>query len=257
MERQRIGYGKRGFIIIALALLCLTATRLPAAQSIQMERRGALRVTKTSSTQFPYLAITPAGFRESRQRWPVIVFLHGGDQSGRDVNLLKLNGPPRTALANPDFPFVVIAPQLATGKIWEADAVASFVKQVVPRYRGDVTRVYLTGLSTGGYGVWSAAMKYPERFAAAVPVAGGGDTVLLKHAEGAYLDSLRLLSVWAFHGGNDEVIEPSESQRMVSELNRLGAGDAQVTVFPGAPHDIWNQVFDDPSLYDWLLQKHR
>lgn len=256
MRTQKVGFHPQGIIAFILVLFSFQMTA-SGATSAQVQHQGAVRVRKTFSAQYPYLAITPAGFRESKERWPIIIFLHGGDQSGRDANLLKVNGPPKAALANPDFPFVVVAPHLAPGKIWEADAVAAFTKQMLRRFRGDPTRVYLTGLSTGGYGVWSAALKYPELFAAAVPVAGGGDTVLLKHAEGDYLNNVRTLSVWAFHGGNDNVIDPYESQRLVNELANLGATDARATIYPGAPHDIWNQVFDDPALYTWLLQKQR
>lgn len=228
----------------------------PAADDQPGQRKGVARVTFVTAARLPYLAITPAGFR-NQSRWPLILFLHGSEQRGNDLNLLKLNGPPRYALNNPGFPFVVVAPQLPLGKIWDGDAVAAMVRQLVARFRIDATRVYLTGLSTGGYGVWSAALRHPDRFAAVVPVSGGGNTVIPKHAEGAQLEALRSLPVWAFHGGSDTIVDPNESQRMVNELQRIGAGDVHLTVFPGAPHDIWNQVFDDPSLYGWLLEHQR
>jgi predicted peptidase len=227
-----------------------------AADEQAAERKGVGRVTVVTSARLPYLAITPAGFR-TQSRWPLILFLHGSEQRGNDLNLLKLNGAPKYALNSPGFPFVVVAPQLPLGKIWDGDAVSGLVKQLIARFRIDATRVYLTGLSTGGYGVWSAAMKHPDRFAAVVPVSGGGNTVIPKHAEGAQLSALRSLGVWAFHGGSDSLVDPGESQRMVAELQRIGAADVRVTVFPGAPHDIWSRVYDDPALYTWLLQHQR
>jgi len=255
MEGSNPGRARASFITACLLGILITSTH--AAEPHQSERQGVLRVRQLTAAQFPYLAITPAEYQRSGQLWPLIVFLHGSEQRGRDVNLLKVNGPPKYALDNPEFPFVVVAPQLAPGKLWEPDAVAALVKQVMSRFRVDRSRVYLTGISTGGYGTWATGLKHPERFAAIVPVAGGGDTVLLKHAEGAYLEAVRSLAVWAFHGGSDSIVSPNESQRMVAELQRLGAGNTRVTVFSGAPHDIWDRVYNDPALYAWLLQQQR
>jgi predicted peptidase len=235
-------------------LLSVPPTR--GADEQPAERKGVGRVTVVTSARLPYLAIVPVGFR-NQSRWPLILFLHGSEQRGTDLNLLKLNGPPKYALNNPGFAFVVVAPQLPLGKVWNGDAVAGLVKQLIARFRIDPARVYLTGLSTGGYGVWSAAMEHPERFAAIAPVAGGGNTVIPKHAEGAQLAALQSLGVWAFHGGSDSIVDPNESQRMVAELQRIGAGDVRLTIFPGAPHDIWSRVYDDPALYGWLLAHHR
>ena len=125
------------------------------------------------------------------------------------------------------------------------------------RFRADPARVYLTGISMGGYGTWDAGIAKPEQFAAIVPVSGGGDTLILKHAEGAKLEALRGLAIWAFHGGSDGSVDPYESQRMADEFRAIGARDVNVTVFPGAPHDIWDSVYGDPALYDWLLQHNR
>ena len=250
-------FTKRALNVFRIGVLLAIAPLVArAADDAPAERKGVSRITVVSSARLPYLAITPAGFR-TQSRWPLILFLHGSEQRGNDLGLLELNGPPKYALSNPGFPFVVVAPQLPLGKLWNPDAVAGLVKQLIPRFRIDASRVYLTGLSTGGYGVWSTALKYPERFAAVAPVAGGGDTVILKHAEGAELEALRSLGVWAFHGGSDSLVDPSESQRMVEELQRIGAGDVRITVYPGAPHDIWQQVYSSQALYDWFLQHQR
>lgn len=237
-------------------LLVLVAFAARAAEAEPVERRGASRVSAAVSARLPYLAVTPANFR-SQARWPLIIFLHGSDQRGNDLNVLKAAGPVKHALSDASFPFVVVAPQLAPGKIWNGEIVARFAQQVISRFRVDPRRIYLTGLSTGGYGAWDAAMAHPERWAAVVPVAGGGSTVIPKHAEGDQLNALRSLGVWAFHGGSDSVVDPSESQRMVSELQRVGASDVRLTIFPGASHDVWSQVYDDPAVYAWLLQHQR
>jgi len=246
------------FPIVAAAFVCqFTLVETFGAGSPQLERRGVALTRVVTAARLPYLVIIPANFQDRTVRWPLIVFLHGGDQSGTDLNLVKANGPPKYALSNPDFPFVVVAPQLPIGKLWEPAAVIGVIKQVIPRFRIDAGQVYLTGLSTGGYGTWKTALQYPERFAAVAPVAGGGSTEILKHADGVQLQALRSLPVWAFHGGSDGLIAPNESQRMVSEFQSIGNPAVRITVFPGAPHDIWSQVYDDPAFYDWLLQHRR
>lgn len=246
------------FHVILTGLACqLALPRTIAAEPQQMERKGVAFARVTSAARYPYLAITPANFQDRTLRWPLIVFLHGGDQSGSDLNLVKANGPPRYALSHSDFPFVVVAPQLPAGQLWEPAGVIGVVKQAIARFRIDAGQVYLTGLSTGGYGTWKTALQYPERFAAVAPVAGGGSTEILKHAEGARLQALQTLPVWAFHGGSDGMIAPSESQRMVAEFQAIGNPNARVTIFPGAPHDIWANVYDDPAFYNWLLQFRR
>ena len=253
----RIAHHKTINRMFAVALAWQAAFCAFAAEPQQMERRGVAFTRVTTAARYPYLVITPANFWDRTQRWPLIVFLHGGDQSGADLNLVKANGPPRYALSNPDFPFVVVAPQLRVGKLWEPAAVLGVVRQAIQRFRVDAGRVYLTGLSTGGYGTWKTALQYPERFAAVAPVAGGASTEILKHAEGLHLQALRSLPVWAFHGGSDGLISPDESQRMISELQAIGNSAARVTIFPGAPHDIWSRAYDDPAFYDWLLQHQR
>lgn len=244
-------------VCLAAIFLVTGAQSLEAAKQRSVEQTGVIRARAVTQAQHRYLAITPTNFLDRSIRHPLIIFLHGGDQSGSDLNLLKLNGPPKYALANPDFPFVVVAPQPQPGKVWEPAAVAAMVKHAVSRFRADPNRVYLTGLSTGGYGTWKAALQYPEKFAAVVPVAGGASTEVLKHAEGEHLQALRSLPIWAFHGGSDSVVSADESQRMVAEFRDIGNSGARVTIFSGAPHDIWDRVYNDESLYNWLLTQSR
>ena len=145
-------------LVIATLLLAVFAGLAKAADDSPAERRGVSIVRVTTAVRLPYLAITPVGFRQ-QSRWPLIVSLHGSDQSGNDLNRVKENGVPRYALNHPGFPFVVVAPLLPVGRIWEADAVATIVRQATRRFRIDPARVYLTGLSTGGYGTWSTALE--------------------------------------------------------------------------------------------------
>jgi predicted peptidase len=121
------------------------------------------------------------------------------------------------------------------------------VDEMTEKYKVDPERIYLTGLSMGGYGTWSIGCSYPGRFAAIVPICGGGIPIRA--------GNLKSVPVWAFHGAKDPVVPLSQSQQMTDAVNRAG-GSAQLTVYPEAEHDSWTQTYNNPQLYDWLLS-HR
>jgi predicted peptidase len=119
---------------------------------------------------------------------------------------------------------------------------------VIAQYAVDEERVYVTGLSMGGFGTWSLAQAHPERFAAIAPICGGGNPELA--------GNLRHVPVWAFHGAKDNVVPLSASQEMVDALKAIGA-DVKFTIYPEAYHDAWTETYENPQLYEWLLQHKR
>jgi predicted peptidase len=127
-------------------------------------------------------------------------------------------------------------------------AVESLILKIIKNYRIDKTRVYVTGLSMGGYGTWALAARRPELFAAAVPICGGGDP--------ATVNVLKNLPIWVFHGGLDKVVLPEESEKMVRALEKAG-GKVRYTLYPEAYHDSWTETYDNPALYDWMLSKRK
>jgi predicted peptidase len=108
----------------------------------------------------------------------------------------------------------------------------------------DVNRIYLTGLSMGGYGSWTLAAAHPERFAAMAPICGGGDPADAK--------KLKDIPTWVFHGAKDEVVPPKASEDMVEAIKTEG-GDIRYTLYPEANHDSWSETYDNPELYTWFL----
>jgi predicted peptidase len=149
-----------------------------------------------------------------------------------------------------DFPFITVSPQCPYDFCWlmEAHTLNALLDEVAARYAVDADRIYLTGLSMGGYGAWHLGSQYPERFAAVVPIAGGGvpqDVCTLKD-----------VPVWAFHGELDDVVPVSESEEMVDALKACG-GDVRFTLYPGVYHDSWTQTYSNPELYEWLLTHTR
>jgi predicted peptidase len=121
----------------------------------------------------------------------------------------------------------------------------------------DTRRIYLTGLSMGGYGTWDLGLSHPERFAAIMPICGGGELLKILLAEGERKQALKTLGVWAFHGGKDPIVPLDESQRMVALLKKVGVQDVKLTVYPEAGHDSWTETYNNPEVYEWLLQHQR
>lgn len=194
-----------------------------------------------------YLIYLPKTYRRSPEKWPLMFFLHGAGERGDDLSKVKVHGPPKLAEAGKQFPFILVAPQCAEGKKWSVRALNKLLKTIVAKYRVDEKRIYLTGLSMGGFGTWKLAIKYPHRFAAIAPICGWGDpqkVVVLKN-----------VPVWTFHGAKDKAVPLQKSQELVKALKAAG-GKVQLTVYAEAKHDSWTETYNNPKLFKWLL-KHK
>ncbi len=215
-------------------------------QSEQMFRK---EITRTVGLR--YLLYLPRGYGENKeQKWPVMLFLHGAGERGDDLNLVKKHGPPKLVEQGRDLPFLVVSPQCPSGSWWteQLDALMALLDEVQSEYTVDPDRVYLTGLSMGGFGSWALGCRHPERFAAITPICGGGEWFLA--------DRLKSVPVWAFHGAKDPVVPLRESQEMATALQRAG-GNVQLTVYPEAQHDCWTETYNSPKLYEWFLSHRR
>ena len=204
-------------------------------------------ITRTVSCQ--YLLFLPEGYGEKKQRWPMILFLHGAGERGSDLNKVKVHGPPKIVEKQKDFPFIVVSPQCPEDDWWtdKNEVLINLLDDIVARYNVDTERIYLTGLSMGGYGSWALAAEYPKRFAAVAPICGGGNRIMAFR--------LKDVPVWAFHGAKDRVVPLKESEERVSAIKARG-GNAKLTVYPDAGHDSWTETYNNKELYDWFL-KHR
>jgi len=211
----------------------------------QEAKAFAAAVTKKVACH--YLLHLPKGYERGRKRWPLLLFLHGAGERGRDLDLVKKHGPPRLIAEGHDLPFIVVSPQCPSRRWWADDVLAALLDDVIAHHRVDEQRVYLTGLSMGGYGTWSLACEHPERFAAIAPICGGGNR-LLAH-------KLKDVPVWAFHGAQDDVVPLAETEKMVKAVEASG-GKVKLTVYPHAGHDSWTATYANPKLTKWLL-RHR
>jgi len=192
----------------------------------------------------------------------MILYLHGAGERGDDLEKVKAHGPPKMIENGKSFPFIIVSPQCPDVPHWwggradfdiqyklvdEVDTLNSLLDEVIENHAVDTERIYLTGLSMGGYGTFALACERPDRFAAIAPICGGGDTEKARN--------LKDVPVWAFHGAKDDVIALRKSEEMVNAINACG-GNAKLTVYPDARHDSWTVTYDNPQLYEWLLS-HR
>jgi len=207
----------------------------------QLDKQITIRV------RLGYQLFLPEGYEQAKEPWPLIVFLHGAGESGTNLELVKRHGPPKLVESKKDFPFVVVSPQSPSFG-WRLEALDALLDEILRRYHVDPDRVYLTGLSMGGFGTWAWAAARPERFAAIAPICGGGNV--------ADADKLKDLPIWAFHGAKDQVVPLRRSQEMVDAIRQAG-GDPLLTVYPDAGHDSWTETYANPKLYDWFLQHRR
>ncbi len=207
---------------------------------------------KNSKDKLDYWLFLPAGYdaKSSTKKWPLMIFLHGHGERGSDLAQVKMWGPPKRVANQPDFPFVLVSPQLSDKfHSWQTDPLKELVKHSIDSLNVDPDRVYLTGLSMGGRGSWALAAEMPEQFAAVLPICGGGK-----------LDTANRLvdvPIWAFHGDADRVVPVSETTEMVKAIKNKGGNKVKMTIYPEVRHNSWKQTYANPEIYQWLLQQKR
>jgi predicted peptidase len=241
---------------LALAAAAGMSAETGLEDSMQKTRKFKKKINQTVSAE--YLLFLPKDYdAKGDQRWPLLIFLHGAGERGADLKKVMAHGPPKVVESRPDFPFILVSPQCPEGEVWSDEVLLGLLDEVSRKHKVDTNRVYLTGLSMGGFGTWSLGAKHPERFAAIAPICGGGNTinVLLTSRENAA--ALKSLGVWAFHGAKDPVVKLEESERMIAAFKRAGVKDIKLTVYPEAQHDSWTETYNNDKLYEWLLKHER
>ena len=196
-----------------------------------------------------YMINLPDGYDE-KNKYPMIVALHGAGERGSDVSLVLVHGVMKYVAAGLKLDAIVVAPQCPSDFTWNLLTVElkELIDSVVAEYAVDTDRICLTGLSMGGYGTWEMGICYPGFFAALAPVCGGG------MAWRAGL--IGKTPVWAFHGDADNVVVPENSYMMVKSLKSRG-GNVKLTVFNGVGHNSWEPAYEDTKVIEWLLSQKR
>ncbi len=208
----------------------------------------SLSTTITKHIESSYLLYLPPDYEAFDTPWPLVLFLHGIGERGSDLNMVKAHGPAQLIEQGQNFPAVIVCPQCPDDEFWSPDVLNALLDSIIAKYNIDENRVYLTGLSMGGYGTWQLGGTYPERFAALAPICGGGMKILTRQ--------MTDLPIWAFHGGADDVVLPEESKLMVDSINQRG-GHAKLTIYPGVGHDSWTQTYQNPKFWEWLFQQKK
>lgn len=215
----------------------------------------------------PYRLLTPETIEQGKQ-YPLVLFLHGAGERGRDNAQQLRHGAGE--FAKPDvrrkYPCFVVAPQCPPESRWvEVDwALAKhtmpkkvsgplglsldLVEKLAAKLPVDRQRIYVTGLSMGGFGTWEAPLRRPGLFAAAMPICGGGDV--------AQATKLVGLPIWAFHGDRDPTVVVSRTKDMVEAIRQAG-GTAKATIYPGVEHDCWTTTYADPNVLAWLFSQKK
>lgn len=245
-----------GLCLLAVTFVMPMKTRAQSTNAPLPSAKFKFRITRT--VEMPYLYYLPPDYApRSSKRWPLLVFLHGAGERGTNVQRVAIHGPLKLVRQGRQFPFLILAPLCPEGRRWETESLSRFLDAALKKYAVDERRVYLTGLSMGGYGTWSLGLAQPERFAAIAPICGGGMLIDILIARRSNATALQNLPVWAFHGARDTVVPLDESERMVNALRKLGAKEVKLTVYPDAGHDAWTETYNNPEFYDWLLAHRR
>ena len=246
-----------GLLIILTLSFCSTMKAKAQSTNTPLTAK-TFKWSVTRAGEMQYLSYVPKDYNgKDGKRWPIMLFLHGAGERGTNVQRVAIHGPPKLAKQGKEFPFIIIAPQCPEGERWQNDALLKLLDHVVHDYAVDTNRVYLTGLSMGGFGTWKLGVAHPEMFAAIVPICGGGETIDMLLAGRERGTALKSLPVWAFHGAKDPVVSLEESERMVNALKKLGGKEVTLTVYPEAQHDSWTETYNNPELYEWLLKHAR
>jgi predicted peptidase len=243
----------RIFVIVLSVLLPCVCLADPAPRQT-LQSLPASVAAQTDNINDAYWLYLPKRYAAAGKEnpLPLIIFLHGSSKRGRDIQLVKSNGLPPLLDQKDDFDFAVASPQSLSKYAWQAcwqpDDLILLLNHLLAEYHLDPNRVYLTGLSMGGYGTWACLAKHANRFAAAAPICGGGDPVWAKVIGG--------VPVWAFHGEADYVVPLRRSQEMVEAIQAAG-GNAKLTSYPDVGHDSFTQTYANPELYAWFLRNVR
>jgi len=234
---------KKYFILF---LITIIAAMIQHVNAQPQTKQKAKIVRKTTIN---YLLWLPADYKKDKNKsFPVLIFLHGSGERGDSLDLVKMHGPPSFVESRAEFPFITVSPQCPKGTWWNIEDLQAMLEKLLSKYRIDPARIYLTGLSMGGFGTWAWASQYPHQFAAIVPVCGGGDM--------QFAGKLKNTPAWAFHGELDPAVPVKRTVEMVEAINAAG-GSARMTIYPGVGHDSWINAYNDPELYTWLLEHVR
>jgi predicted peptidase len=211
----------------------------------QKDIAGTVKTEVVKKKSIQYALHIP---ENSKDKKPLIIFLHGAGERGTDIEKVKVHGPFKYLQTNV-LDAYILAPQCAENEYWDADSLYELVLKIQKEHNIDDSRIYLTGLSMGAWGAWNLATAHPEKFAALVTIAGAVDRVVL-------LENKKLASmpIKIFHGLLDDVVDMNYSVMMYKRL-KASNGNVTLTIFDDANHDSWSRVYDNKEIYEWMFKQ--
>jgi len=192
-----------------------------------------------------YLLYLPVGYEAGSQDWPLLIYLHGSGSAIWDLDAIRDGGPPQLFEEGMDSDFILLCPQLHADVHWDVDRINALTQEIMTSYRVDASKVYLTGLSRGGFGAWEFGVSYPNMFAAIVPISA---------RDVAGVERLANNTVWIFHGDQDTGVPWQGSQVAFNRLNNVGA-DVHFTLYEGVGHWAWEPAYATEGLWIWMLSQ--
>lgn len=226
-----------------LALLMLLFSAISFAQT---DINGKLKTVVVTNYELGYALHKPTNIKEKK---PLIVFISGDGEKGTDIEKVKIHGPLKY-LKTHALDAYVLAPQCKENEKWSIESIYELILKIQKENKIDADRIYVTGLSSGGWAAWNLALSYPEMFAAIVPISGFVDLIELESA-----CKIANIPTRIYHGLLDDVVKVDYAIAIYKELKKCNAKDVQLTIFDDAGHDSWTRVYDNPEIYDWMLKQ--
>ena len=228
-----------------LGLLLLFISALSFAQS---ETTGKIKTVIVTNNELGYILHKPANTKDKK---PLIVFISGDGEKGTDIEKVKINGPFKY-LKTHQLDAYVLAPQCKEDEKWSIESIYELILKVQKENKIDADKIYVTGLSSGGWAAWNLALSYQDKFAAVVPISGFVDLIELEN-----VCKIANIPTRIFHGLLDDVVKVDYAVSVYKELKKCNAKDVQLTIFDDAGHDSWTRVYDNPEIYDWMLKQKK
>ena len=217
------------------------------------EMKNPKPLSDTEKQTLNYWLFLPNDYAvESGKKFPLLLFLHGSGERGSDIEKVKIHGPPKLLAESDkakDWQFITVSPQCPDNQSWSPLQLTLLLDELEKQYAIDKDRIYVTGLSMGGFGTWGMLYHFPDRFAAGVPICGGFDPTAVERFVN--------IPLWVFHGAKDNAVKVTMSTDLVEAIQTAGGKNVQLTVYPELEHDSWTVSYDNPELYRWLSKQSR
>lgn len=218
-----------------------------SVQVFSQESSGQFKKEFAQSIQLEYLIDLP---KNTPKGLPLLVFLHGSGERGGALEIVKSHSP-FTYKSLISEPSIMLAPHCPENQKWDTQAVYRLIQFISDQYKVDTNRIYLTGLSMGGLGVWKLTFEHPEMFAAVAPVCAPTDYFMDDE-----LPRIQNIPIHIYHGALDVTVPPSYAINIYNKIKKYNP-QADLTIFPNDNHNSWDSTYSNPEFYQWLFKQHK